>query len=120
LSIKKRPSDSIDNDYITVLVLPAVAADHLLFQTIKYPGNVNDMMNTRDRALLQHVAAIEAALTVVERFLPIALILFLIIAFNDCWKRAIAVRMIGLLCFAAEAYLNFKAAHLAGGQGSFT
>jgi hypothetical protein len=101
----KRTSGSIDSDFLALLIFPTVAAGHLIFQLIGYPGDNKDMMATQDPELLKLVAAIEAPLNITEIFMPIAVVLFLIAILRRCFKRALFVGTTGLFCLSAEAYM---------------
>ncbi|KAJ9663659.1 hypothetical protein H2198_000671 [Neophaeococcomyces mojaviensis] len=107
---RKRISGSIDVDLIAMLTLPSVAAGHLISQ-------VSMLMRKHDNSLgsdidvnqfPQSIAAIEAPFRVVESFMPISAILFLVAMWMFCLRRAISVAMVGLLCLATECYIHFS------------
>lgn len=108
LNPHSRKKDSINNDFIAALCFPLVAACHLLLQIRHYPGDKSVIMTTEDDTLLKHVASIEASLNVCETFATIALILFLISAYNRNLKRAAFIAIVGLFCFAGEVALSFQ------------
>jgi hypothetical protein len=107
---KKRKSGSIDVDLIAILTLPAVAAGHLIVQVSRLV-NDHDIIPESDvdeDQYAQSIAAIEAPFTVIETFMAISVVLFLVSVWKSCFRRAISVALIGLLCLATECYVHFS------------
>ena len=107
---RKRKSGSIDVDLLAVLTLAVVAIGHLVSQIpglLTHPGDDQDSTNT---GLLysQLIAAFEAPLVVMEAFMMLSVILFLVAAWTICVRRAIAVALVGLTCFAVDCYIHFS------------
>lgn len=100
-----RARDTITNDLAAALTLPAVAAGHLIYLVVTYPGDRAAILTTYDAELLPRVAALEAALTVCETFSALALLLFVVAAYRLHIARCIAVGTTGLWAFAAESTL---------------
>lgn len=99
----KRKSDSIGADFIAVLTLPSVATGHIIYQIRSLPGKTtiaNDELATP--TAVQHSRAIEAPLTVIETFMVLSVILFLVVFPVHCYKRAVLIAVVGLLCLATE------------------
>lgn len=107
---QKRKSGSIDVDLIAALTLPAVAAAHLVSQVRGFMDQYENAQTTDnpDWNYPQSVAAIEAPFNVTETFMAISVILFLVAAWMFCIRRAIAVGLIGLMCFTVECYIHFS------------
>ncbi|KAI4156547.1 MAG: hypothetical protein LQ340_000187 [Diploschistes diacapsis] len=106
----KRKSGSIDVDLITVLTLPAVAAGHLISQVRAFlsQDHTARQANHASPQSLQALAAIEAPLIVVETFMAISVVLFVIAAMVRCIRKAIVVALIGLFCLAVDCYVHFS------------
>ena len=106
---QKRRSGSIDVDLLAVLTLAVVSAGHLISQVPKLLARLGTNQNSSDTDLLdlQLMAAFEAPLTVVETFVMLSVILFLVAAWMGCIRRAIAVAVVGLGCFAVGYYVHF-------------
>ena len=107
---QKRKSGSIDVDLIAVLTFPAVAAGHLISQLrgfLREDGTARTSGSV-DAKYLQSIAAIEAPFNVTETFMAISAILFIVAAWMFCIRRAIAVGVIGLLCFTVECSIHFS------------
>lgn len=100
----KRKSGPIDVDLIATLTLPVVAAGHLISQA--------RLLLYRHAFELYEpffsVAAIEAPFVIVEIFMQISVILFLIAAWRRALRRLIMTGLVGLLCFAVECYIHFS------------
>ena len=102
----KRKSGSIDVDLIATLTLPVVAAGHLISQArLLLYRHAFDLYEPID---IESVAAIEAPFVIVEIFMQISVILFLIAAWRRAFRRAIITGLVGLLCFAVECYIHFS------------
>ncbi|EXJ60729.1 hypothetical protein A1O7_04882 [Cladophialophora yegresii CBS 114405] len=107
---RKRKSGSIDVDLLATLTLPTVAAGHLISQiSTLTPGHDNSPgSGVEANQFAQSIAAIEAPFSVVESFMAISVILFLVSVWMVCLRRAISVAMVGLLCLATECYIHFS------------
>lgn len=101
---QKRKSGSIDANLIATLTPPAVAAGHVISQS-SGSTRQRQLFEIQDLQTIQAVAAIEAPLVVVETFMALSVILFLIAAWMVNIRRAIIVAVIGLLCFAVECHV---------------
>ena len=100
----KRKSGSIDVDLITTLTLPVVAAGHLISQArLLLYRHAFDLYEP-----FHSVAAIEAPFVIVEIFMQISVILFLIAAWRRALRRLIITGLVGVLCFAVECYIHFS------------
>lgn len=107
---RKRKTGSIDVDLIAVLTLPAVAAGHLISQALKLLSTHDHSLDS-DSAIEQYaqsIAAIEAPFSLIETFMVISVILFLIAVWTLCLRRAIFVAVVGLLCLATECFINLS------------
>jgi hypothetical protein len=107
---RKRKSGSIDVDLIAILTLPTVAAGHLISQVsmlmhsyVNSPG-----FGIEVDQYAQSIAATEAPFSIIESFMPISVILFLVAVWMFCLRRAISVAIVGLLCLATECYIHFS------------
>jgi hypothetical protein len=109
LNHKKRRSGSIDVDLIAVLTLPAVAAAHVAIQvrSLIHRGG-NTIQHNDSGQYAQVIAAVEAPLTLIESFMPISVVLFLLSIWTYCIRRAVCVAAIGLVCLATECYVHFS------------
>ncbi|KAK5048992.1 hypothetical protein LTR84_005414 [Exophiala bonariae] len=115
---KKRKTGSIDVDLIALLTLPAVAAGHVISQALTLLSDY-DMSASSDIGGDQYdqsIAAIEAPFSIIETFMIISVILFLIAVWALCLRRAICVAVVGLLCLATECYINLSRFHDLGIQ----
>lgn len=100
----KRKCGSIDVDLIATLTLPVVAAGHLILQVrLLLDRHATDLYEP-----FYSVAAIEAPFVIVEIFMQISVILFLIAAWRRALRRIIITGLVGLLCFAVECYIHFS------------
>ena len=115
---KHRTSGSINADLPAYLILPCIAAGHILWQVHHYPGVMSELMTTRDRQLVRHVRAIEAPLVIVETHMPSSLILFTISAICRNIKRALFVVYTGLFCFREELFLHLSIPDLRDAQSN--
>lgn len=107
---KKRKSGSIDVDLIALLTLPAVAAGHLCWQvsTLISRHDNSPSLGVKSNEYAQSIAAIEAPFSVIESFMAISVVLFLVALWAVCLRRAICVATVGLLCLATECYIHFS------------
>ena len=101
----KRKSGSIDVDLIATLILPSVAAGHVISQAY---GSIRQLFEAQDPRLIPAVAAIEAPFVIVETFMALSVIPFLIAAWMVKIRRAIFVAVVGLLCFIVECDVHFS------------
>lgn len=101
----KRKRGSIDVDLIATLILPSVAAGHVISQA---HGSIRQLFEAQDPRLIAAVAAIEAPFIIVEAFIALSVILFLIAAWMVQIRRAIFVAVVGLLCFVVECDVHFS------------
>ncbi|KAH7247457.1 uncharacterized protein BKA55DRAFT_571880 [Fusarium redolens] len=102
-----RRKDSINTDLIFVLVVPGVAAGHVIYM-IFFSGVVEhqpaqELFTSSDSQIVQHAAAAEAALNVCETFSAVAVLLVFISMCHGHLKRTLAVVVVGLLAFSTEA-----------------
>lgn len=107
---KKRKSGSIDVDLIALLTLPAVAAGHLCWQVSMLISrhDTSPNMGVKTDEYAQSIAAIEAPFSVIESFMAISVILFLVALWTVSLRRAICVATVGLLCLATECHIHFS------------
>ncbi|KIW54334.1 hypothetical protein PV05_06698 [Exophiala xenobiotica] len=107
---RKRKSGSIDVDLIAILTLPTVAVGHLISQVLRLMHSHANALgfDTDDNQFVQDIAAIEAPFSIIESFMAISVILFLIAVRSQCLRRAISVALAGLVCLAAECYIHFS------------
>ncbi len=113
---EKKKRDSIDADLIVSLTPPVLAVFHLLSQ-ISRLSRQNDsyaqITGTSDPR--QATAdAIEAPLVIIEAFMNITVLMFMIAAWSIAIRRAIVVGIAGLVCFAADWYVNTSTVNLTG------
>ena len=92
-------------DLIATLVFPSVAAGDLISHVHSYSRTGP---STRDGTSEQRSACSEASLVVIESFLAIDIILFLLAVGFKCIRRGCLLAAAGLFCFAAECYLSFS------------
>jgi hypothetical protein len=102
---RTKRTDSITNDFIGALTMPAVAGGHLIYQLVNYPGSRDSMFVTMDLALTQRVAAIEASLCICQTFSVLALPLTAISMYKRHPKQFFATLTIGLFCFVLATLL---------------
>ena len=102
---RKRKADNITVDLIATLVFPSVAAGDLISHVHSY---VRTAASARDGTSEQRSACTEASLIVIESFLAIDIILFLLAVGFKCIRRGCLLAAAGLFCFAAECYLLFS------------
>ena len=101
---RKRKADAITADLIATLVFPSVAAGDLISHVHFYSSTAAPL---KDVTSAQRSAGIEASLVVIESFLAIDVVLFLLaVGFNSI-RRGCLLAAAGLFCFSAECYLSF-------------
>ena len=91
---RKGSTDSITADTIVVLAFPTIAAADLIIQLRSFVSEAEILSETVRK---QKAAASGAALVVIETFLGIAVILFLLAAGFKCVVRGCLLAAIGLL-----------------------
>lgn len=102
---EKRNSDTLNADFIGILVLPFVAAGHTIYQIRCLKSlSSSDFSPVR---ITQLSRAVEASLTVTETFIILSLLLFLVALSARCSKRAVSIAVTGLFCLATE-YLVYS------------
>ena len=105
----KRKSNSIDIDLIATLTFPVVAAGHLISQARLLLSQQHALDHTEPpHSVAAAAAAIEAPFVIVEIFMQISVILFLIAAWRRAFRRLMVTGVVGLLCFAVECYIQFS------------
>jgi len=116
LNVDSRRRDSITNDLVAALAMPAVAASHvifLLFFAVPAPSRIYhsrvELLISTDPAVIQFAAAVEAPLNLCETFATVALWLFPIAGLLGNRKRAISVMVVGLFCFSVESIIFLQA-----------
>ncbi|KAH8812911.1 hypothetical protein F5884DRAFT_786655 [Xylogone sp. PMI_703] len=121
LNKSTRRKDSISIDFIGVILLPLVAAGHLIFQVSRLPYSVAETITSVDVEIQKYAYALEAPLNICETFSMVALI-----AAACCgpwwdgdpkWRRLAAVLVTGLLSWGTEN-LMFVMATLRGVKAS--
>lgn len=90
-----RRNDTISVDFIAALLLPLIAAGHLVFLLIRLPVPVAEIITARDVNLQQHESAIEAPLNICETFSVVAL--FWAVLCGPWWHNTIKLRRLGLV-----------------------
>jgi hypothetical protein len=103
------------------MTLPSVAAAHLIYQIIHFPGSSSEIFTPNDESLQQYIAVIEASLNICDTFANwMALGLFALAFYRVQFKRAVTVVIVGLFAFVAQLLLFFQpgASNLA--SNSFT
>jgi hypothetical protein len=105
LNTSSRRKDTISVDLIAALLLPLIAAGHVIFQIVRLPVSVAEVVTTENAELQKYASALEAPLNICETF-SLAALLFAI----PCgpfwgslkWRRLGLVLLVGLLSWAAE------------------
>jgi hypothetical protein len=108
LNDKKRRSDSINTDFVVALILPAIALAHLFLQIRSYPGDKTAIMTTQDPKIVRVIHGIEAPFTITEIFMPISLVFLLLETWMKFFRRALAIALVGLMCYSIEWYAHFS------------
>src|SRR3569833_1048398 len=100
--------DSITNDFVAALFMPAVAAVHFFHQVYQQNRTQTEglglklLLRSLDLDNVRLLAGIEAPLTVCEDFLAWAPILYFLAARKGHLKRMFMVMAVGLLCLSVE------------------
>lgn len=104
-----RRKDTISVDFIAALLLPLIAAGHLLFLLIRLPVSLTEIITARDVELQQYKSAIEAPLNICETFTLVTLIW---VSLCGPWRDNITklrrlglVVVTGLLSWAMESVM---------------
>jgi len=117
LNKSSRCKDSISIDFVGALLLPLIAAGHLIFQVSRLPYSVAETITSTDVEVQKFASALEAPLNICETFCMVA-----VLAASCCgpwWnsrskpRRLGAVLVTGLLSWGAEN-LMFAMATLRG------
>lgn len=108
---------TVDNDFITALTIPIVAAGHLFMQLPNYPGPTDDIASTSDPDLVPYAAAIEASVVIVRCFIPLCAGLLLVAGLKRHFKRIALLIMALLFCFGIlNGARRYKKPHGLAGQ----
>ena len=106
LNKSSREKDSISLDFIAALLLPLIAAGHIVLQIVRMPVSVAEAITTEDVDLQRYAAALEAPLSICETFSIASLLLAICCGpwwrGHVKWKRIGLVFTIGLLSWGAE------------------
>ncbi|OQV00263.1 hypothetical protein CLAIMM_05784 [Cladophialophora immunda] len=107
---KELSKDANNADLIIGLTLPVVAVAHLISQIYQ---SVGDRANSATAAVVvtdpsQTAQAIEAPFIVTDVFMILSTVMFFVAVINITLRRAVAVAIAGLLCFAAECFAYFS------------
>ncbi|KAK4236558.1 hypothetical protein C8A03DRAFT_35527 [Achaetomium macrosporum] len=113
LNLDGRRRDSITNDFIAALSMPAIAAGHVFYLlfSAQRSAELGEYASLSQRDLFtnplplvaRYAAAVEAPLNVCETFSAMALSLFVIAALRHHTRRAICVLIVGLSAFSTES-----------------
>jgi hypothetical protein len=106
LNPSSRRKDTISIDFIAALLLPMVAAGHLVFQVARLPFSVAEAITAQDVEVQKYASALEAPLNVCETFSIAALLLAVCCGpwwgSDPKWKRLGLVLVVGLLSWGTE------------------
>jgi hypothetical protein len=106
LNASSRRKDTISIDFIAALLLPVVAASHLVFQVARLPFSVAEAITAQDVEVQKYASAMEAPLNVCETFSIAALLLAVCCGpwwgSDPKWKRLGLVLAVGLLSWGTE------------------
>ena len=111
---EKRQQDSVDADLIISLTLPAVAVVHLLSQASNFADRQHNSLGDKPLSAQELASAIEAPLVVVEAFMNVSAVLFLIALYHVTSRRALIIAASGLVCFLTCSYLRTSKVHSNG------
>ena len=106
LNASSRRKDTISIDFIAMLLLPMIAAGHLVFQIVRLPFSVVETITAQDIEVQKYASAIEAPLNVCETFSMVGLLLAY--CCGPWWgshlkrKRLGPVLVVGLLSWGTE------------------
>ena len=106
LNTSSRRKDTISIDFIAALLLPMIAASHLIFQVARLPFSVAEAITAQDVEVQKYASAMEAPLNVCETFSMAALLLAVCCGpwwgSDPKWKRLGLVIIVGLLSWGTE------------------
>jgi hypothetical protein len=106
LNASSRRKDTISVDFIAALLLPLVAAGHLVLQVARLPVPVAEAITAQDVEVQKYASALEAPLNVCETFSMAALLLAVCCGpwwvSDPKWKRLGLVLVGGLLSWGTE------------------
>ncbi|KAJ5692272.1 hypothetical protein N7462_001695 [Penicillium macrosclerotiorum] len=111
LNIRSRSKDTITNDFIATVSLPAVAAGHLIYEISNSPWPVTQLLTSKEEQIDQASAAVEAPLTICETYIAFALVFAAIASRNGHHRRFLVVLIVGLLSFSTEILLFAQSAN---------
>lgn len=105
LNTSSRRKDTISVDLIAALLLPLIAGGHVVFQIVRLPVSVAEVITTENAELQKYASALEAPLNICETF-SLAALLFAVPC-GPFWgglklKRLGLILFVGLLSWAAE------------------
>lgn len=121
LNKSTRRKDSISKDFVVALLLPLVAAGHLIFRVSRLPYSLAETITSADVEVQKYAHALEAPLNVCETFSMVTLIAAALC--GPWWdsgpklQRLGAVLVTGLLSWGTES-LMFAMATLKGVKAS--
>jgi hypothetical protein len=95
LNVSSRGEDTISIDFIAVLLLPAVAAGHLVFQVVRLPFSVAEAITAREVEKQKYASAMKAPLNVCETFSIAALLLA--VCCGPWWDSEPKLKQLGLV-----------------------
>ncbi|KAF2178948.1 hypothetical protein K469DRAFT_717718 [Zopfia rhizophila CBS 207.26] len=104
-NLRSRKKDTITNDLIATLSLPAIASINLFYELHQFSGSIRDLLISEDNDIQEFSASIEAPLNVCETFSAFAITLVAISSWHGHRKRALSAFTIGVLCFSTEIIL---------------
>jgi len=106
VNTSSRRKDTISMDFIAMLLLPIVAASHLIVQIMQLPTSVVETITSQDFEMQKHAFALEAPLNICETFSFVALVAAVCCGpwwnSGPKWKRLCLVVVIGLMSWATE------------------
>jgi hypothetical protein len=109
LNPTSRCKDTFTLDLIVALLLPLVAAVHLIYQVFRLPAPISEVFTTQDLTLQQYASAIEAPLLICEMSAMAALVLAL--CCGPWWtshvklKRLCLVLVVGMISWGVESIM---------------
>ena len=119
LNTSSRRKDTVSVDVLAALLLPLIAAAHVMFQLARLPISVAEAITTQDVELQMYASALEAPLNICETFSVTALILAVTCGpwweSGPKWKRLVAILVTGLLSWSTES-ITFAMAMIKGVQ----
>lgn len=119
LNTSSRRKDTVSIDFLAGLLLPLIAAAHVMFQLARLPISVAEAITTQDVELQMYASALEAPLNICETFSVTALILAVTCGpwweSGPKWKRLISILVTGLFSWSTENIM-FATAMIRGVQ----